>query len=277
MGYTKAPLPFQGQKRNWVKEFRDVLRNWGGEKITTVVDLFGGSGLLSRIAKDTLPDARVIYNDYDGFSDRIAAIPETNKILLEIAEIIADLPKRKLIPKPIKSKLLKRLEHYDCLGYVDWITISAAITFSGRFFRTFPELTKGSLYNNLKHPKVEYSPADDYLDGLEVANKDYRELLNEYKWDSHSLIIADPPYLTTDCGSYKSGCYWRLTDSLTLLSALNGKNFIYFTSDRSQIIELCQWLESTYGDNPLDGRCYSRRVTINHAAGYEDFMIVKQK
>ena len=250
---------------------------WGGKKITTVVDLFGGSGLLSRIAKDTLPDARVIYNDYDGYSDRIAAIPETNKILLEIAEIIAGLPKRKLIPEPIKSKIFKRLEYYDGLGYVDWITISNAITFSGKFSRTFSELTKKSLYKNLKHPKVEYSPADDYLDGLEVTNKDYRELLNEHKWDSHSLIIADPPYLTTDCSSYKSGRYWGLTDNLALLSALNGKNFIYFTSERSQLIELCKWLETTYGRNPIDGRCYSRRVPINYNAGYEDFMIVKQK
>ena len=249
----------------------------GGEKRTTVVDLFGGSGLLSRIAKDTLPDARVIYNDYDGYSDRIAAIPETNKILLEIAEIIADLPKGKLIPKPIKSKIFKRLEYYDGLGYVDWITVSNAITFSGRFSRTFPELTKNSLYNNLKRSKVEYSPADDYLDGLEVINKDYREILNEHKRDSHSLIIADPPYLSTDCSSYKSGRDWGLTDSLTILGALNGQNFIYFTSERSQLIELCQWLESTYGDNPLDGRCYSRRVTINHQAGYEDIMIVRKK
>lgn len=249
----------------------------GGEKITTVVDLFGGSGLLSRIAKDTLPDARVIFNDYDGYSDRIAAIPETNKILLEIAEIIADVPRQKLIPEPIKEELLMRLKHHDELGYVDWVTICAAITFSGKFFRTFPQITGSSLYNNLKRPNVEYSPADDYLDGLEVTNKDYRELLNEHKWGSHSLIIADPPYLTTDCGSYKSGRYWGLTDNLALLSALNGKNFIYFTSERSQLIELCKWLETTYGSNPIGGRCYSRRVAINHQTGYEDFMIVKQK
>ena len=249
----------------------------GGEKITTVVDLFGGSGLLSRIAKDTLPDARVIYNDYDGYSDRIAAIPETNKILLEIAEIIADLPKEKLIPEPIKSRLFERLEYYDGLGYVDWITISNAITFSGKFCRTFPELTKSRLYNRLKHPKVEYSPADDYLDGLEVIKKDYREILNEHKRDSQSLIIADPPYLATDCRSYRNGNYWGLTENLTILSSLNGKNFIYFTSEKTQLIELCQWLESTYGNNPLDGRCYSRRVPINHDAGYRDIMIVKHK
>lgn len=250
----------------------------GGEKITTVVDLFGGSGLLSRIAKDTLPDARVIYNDYDGFSDRIAAIPETNKILLEIAEILAGLPRRKLIPEPIKSKLLKRLEYYDGLGYVDWRTISSSILFSGKFFQTFLQLTKASLYNELNESKVEYSPADDYLDGLEVINKDYREILNEHKWDSHSLIIADPPYLTTDCNSYKAGNYWGIADILPLLSALNGKNFILFTSDKSQLVELCEWLKTTYGSSPLDGVYYSRRrAKLNYHAAFEDIMIVKQK
>lgn len=250
----------------------------GGEKITTVVDLFGGSGLLSRIAKDTLPDARVIYNDYDGFKDRIAAIPETNKILLEIAEIVAGLPRWELIPEPIKSKLLERLEYYDGRGYVDWRTISNAILFSGKFFRTFLPLTKSSLYNNLNESKVVYSTADDYLAGLEVINKDYREILNEYKWDPHSLIIADPPYLTTDCNSYKAGGYWGIADILPLLSALNGKNFILFTSEKSQLVELCEWLKTTYGSSPLDGVYYSRRrAKLNFHAAFEDIMIVKQK
>lgn len=54
----KSPLPFQGQKRFFIKEFKSVLEKTQGVKI--VVDLFGGSGLLSRIAKDTLTGAKVI-------------------------------------------------------------------------------------------------------------------------------------------------------------------------------------------------------------------------
>ena len=67
--YNSAPLPFMGQKRRFVKDFKKVLKSTSC--ITTIVDLFGGSGLLSHVAKSVLPQVRVIYNDYDGYSERI--------------------------------------------------------------------------------------------------------------------------------------------------------------------------------------------------------------
>lgn len=45
-----APLPFTGQKRFFVRDFAEVLGRLGDD-IDTVVDLFGGSGLLSHTAK----------------------------------------------------------------------------------------------------------------------------------------------------------------------------------------------------------------------------------
>ena len=81
--YTSAPLPFQGQKRMFVREFARVLEEAFRGR-TLFVDLFGGSGLLSRTIKDTLPDALVIYNDFDNYADRLAHIPQTNAILADI-------------------------------------------------------------------------------------------------------------------------------------------------------------------------------------------------
>ena len=34
----------------------------------TIVDVFGGSGLLSHTAKQLKPKATVIYNDFDGYT-----------------------------------------------------------------------------------------------------------------------------------------------------------------------------------------------------------------
>lgn len=45
--YNSAPLPFQGQKRMFAKEFIKVLQQFPDG--TVFVDLFGGSGLLSHI------------------------------------------------------------------------------------------------------------------------------------------------------------------------------------------------------------------------------------
>ena len=52
--YKCAPVPFMGQKRYFLRDFTEVLQQVEGE-IDTVVDLFGGSGLLSHTAKRGLP------------------------------------------------------------------------------------------------------------------------------------------------------------------------------------------------------------------------------
>ena len=55
--FVSAPLPFQGQKRRHVKEFSNIISTI---RPNLVVDLFGGSGLLSYCAKRANPCSRVI-------------------------------------------------------------------------------------------------------------------------------------------------------------------------------------------------------------------------
>ena len=53
--FKTAPLPFQGQKRNFVEPFVGTLKELSqSQDIKVVVDLFGGSGLLSHTAKREL-------------------------------------------------------------------------------------------------------------------------------------------------------------------------------------------------------------------------------
>ena len=87
--YSTPPLPFRGNKRNFIREFKEVLS--GIKDIEVVVDLFGGSGLLSRAAKDVLPHARVIYNDFDNYTQRLENIERTNEILDLIRPIVEGL------------------------------------------------------------------------------------------------------------------------------------------------------------------------------------------
>lgn len=80
--YLSAPLPFVGQKRMFAREFIKVLKQYPED--TVFVDLFGGSGLLSHIAKCQKPDATVIYNDFDGYRNRLQHIPQTNHLLADL-------------------------------------------------------------------------------------------------------------------------------------------------------------------------------------------------
>jgi hypothetical protein len=78
--YKIAPLPFQGQKRRFVNGFVLAMQQMkAGKEITVIVDLFGGSGLLSHTAKRIFPECRVIYNDFDNYSQRLQNNPgQTN-------------------------------------------------------------------------------------------------------------------------------------------------------------------------------------------------------
>ena len=36
---------------------------------------------------------------------------------------------------------------------------------------------------------------------------------------------------------------WTMKNYLDILTALSGLNYVYFTSNKSQIVELCQWID----------------------------------
>lgn len=80
------------------------------------VDLFGGSGLLSRMVKDARPDAKVIYNDFDGFCKRIENIPRTNALLADFRKILKDCADGKLIKDPFVTAVIDRIKQEEETG-----------------------------------------------------------------------------------------------------------------------------------------------------------------
>ena len=93
-----------GQKRRFVRDFKEVLKQFGD--VDVIVDLFGGSGLLAHVAKRECPEKRVVYNDFDGFCDRLANVSVTNEILRRLRPIMATVPPNKRVPKERRDKML---------------------------------------------------------------------------------------------------------------------------------------------------------------------------
>ena len=270
--YIMAPLPFQGQKRFFAKEYANTLRQMAKtNNITTIVDLFGGSGLLSRIAKDTLPDCEVVYNDYDDFHKRIVAIPQTNKILADIRFMLSGVPKLQRLDNYMAQRVFEYLGNLD--APIDYRTLSTSLLFSGQSASNLNEFRANTMYNKVKASNYN---ADNYLDGLSIIKCDYLELLNKYKDDPTVLFVIDPPYLSTDTKTYNSDKYWHLRDYLGVLKSLKGINFIYFTSSKSQLIELAEWLGDNYSANPFAGaEKITRHNTVNSKSSYEDIMLYR--
>lgn len=269
--YSSAPLPFQGQKRRFVKDFREVLKKF--DDITTVVDLFGGSGLLSHVTKRERPDVRVVYNDYDHFCDRLASVMTTNEILSRIRPVLRDVERDKKVPAEQRARILAIISEYSEKGYVDYITLGSSLLFSGKWAKSFQELSKETMYNVVR--KADFDVAG-YLDGLEVVHKDYRELFAQFKDDRDVLFLIDPPYLATDATSYEN--YWRLADYLDVLKLLVGTKYVYFTSNKSQIVELCEWInENSSIGNPFKGvEIRTQQNNLNYNSSFTDIMLVRE-
>ena len=269
--YLSAPLPFQGQKRMFAKEYIKVLEQFPDG--TTFVDLFGGSGLLSHIAKCQKPHSKVVYNDFDGYRLRLEHIPQTNELLAELRKIV-DVPRYKPITGDAREKVFECLHKYqERYGYLDFITISTSIMFSMKYCLSIEEMHKETLYNTIR--KTDYSLCSDYLDGLTIVSADYKQVFNQYKNTPGVVFLVDPPYLSTDVGTYNM-C-WRLADYLDVLTVLTGHSFVYFTSNKSSILELCDWIgRNKHIGNPFE-MCNKVEFNahMNYNSTYTDMMLYK--
>ena len=199
--YNAAPLPFQGQKRNFVRIYRDLLATLPDDAI--FVDLFGGSGLLSHATRVAKPNATVVYNDYDNYRQRIAAIPTTNALLARIRPLVANVARHARIPDETRLTILDILQQADKQGYVDYITLSSSLLFSSKYATSLDGFIREQLYHNVR--RSDYS-AEGYLDGIEIASVDYRELFEQYKDNPRAIFLLDPPYLSTDTTTYNMSC-----------------------------------------------------------------------
>ncbi len=272
--YLSAPLPFVGQKRMFAKEFIKVLEQFPDNAV--FVDLFGGSGLLSHIAKRQKPNAKVVYNDFDNYRYRLEAIPNTNALLADIRKFADGIARHKAIEGEARERIFERLEQEQrSNGYIDFITISSSLLFSMKYVSSIEEMRKETLYNNIR--KSDYQPCPDYLQGIEVVSCDYKELFEQYKDTPHVVFLVDPPYLSTEVGTYNM--YWRMSDYLDVLTVLKEHAFVYFTSNKSSIVELCEWL----GKNQTIGNPFARcrkvefNATMNYNATYTDMMFYTER
>lgn len=173
----------------------------------------------------------------------------------------------------LRNEILALIKAYSLNGFVDYLTLSTSLLFSGQWAQTYKELSAEVFYNRVK--QTDYK-ADGYLDGLQIERRDYKELFAEYKDNKRVLFLVDPPYLSTDCKSYKN--YWGLSEYLDVLKVLVGTKFIYFTSNKSQVIELCEWIKNNGKlGNPFDG--VEKRLQqnqLNYQSSFTDIMLVKE-
>lgn len=231
--FNKAPLPFQGQKRNWLKQIRSLSYVYNDK---TVVDLFGGSGLLSNAIKQCASPKSVLWNDFDNYQSRLDMIDETEVLRQTLVQYCNRSGKK--LDDAVKAQVITCIDaHISIYKRIDLITLSSWILFSGNYAHSYNDLISRTFYTRIPLHSLR---SEGYLDGVTRVQCDFRELLQENAKEENTIYICDPPYIMTDQTGYsaKNDPHFRLKDTLQLMEALRDKRALFFSSTKSETDDL---------------------------------------
>lgn len=253
LNYTNPPLTFNGNKRNQVENFIEVLNIFESShlinKDTIFLDVFGGSGFLSELCKRKYPQNEVIWNDYDDYNFRLENIETTEAIRAELHEKIgikyhiaktAKEKKHRLNINHEKPVIIEILSKYE-ESKIDFLQLSAYLCFQFCYIKNLESLEKINIYNNIA--KTQIKKRGDYLKGVKRVQMDFRDLMDTYKDIKNKILILDPPYLQTTNEPYVDKI--NLVDFLELLERLQ-KPYIYFTNKKSELKDVLIYLSKKY-------------------------------
>lgn len=268
--YNKAPLPFQGQKRNYLKIFNRELQKLCGDGTGwTIVDVFGGSGLLSHNSKYTCPNARVIYNDYDNYTERLSKINETEQLRQNLWELIGDKDKDTKLTQETKKHMVELLKNSE---YIDYITLSSYLLFAGNYVHSIDELETRQFYNRVSKSPIN---ADGYLNGVETVYKCFTELMKD-EFDGNVLYLLDPPYINTQQGCHRDKSnYFGLLSQLKLFELMKPP-FFYFTSNKSEVMDFVE-IENKHAHTFNNCETFTTKNVISGRSAYLDILITRAK
>lgn len=242
--FNKSPLPFMGQKRNYVKLLYNILQDFSIDCNTIFLDCFGGSGLLSQTIRYYYPYNKVVWNDYDNFHDRLQKIEITREIFNTLRPHISHYKSQNRLTDIEKSMLYKVIDSHDEKD-IDFITISTWFCFQTNYAINKEYFKKIANYNRM--PSVfAIDNYKLYLNNIERVSCDYKELLQKYSTQKKNVIlILDPPYLATEVGNYDL-CF-SLKDTLELVGIIKQyPQVLMFSSERSCVKELLHFLKYSY-------------------------------
>ncbi len=258
----------------FLKEFRKILdkipndgENW------TIIDVFGGSGLLANNAKAYKPKATVIYNDFDGYTKRLAHIDDINRLRAILFGLTKDVPRQKRISDELKGRILQAIGDFN--GFIDPRSVSTWLLFSGKQIAHIDELATHQMYNTVR--TSDYDNADGYLDGLIVTHESFDVLIPKFANTPNTLLLLDPPYICTEQKAYAMTGYFGMTKFLRLMKLVRPP-YLFFSSTRSELLDYMDYLkdcEPVMWQRIGDFEKVSLNSHVNYNAEYEDNMIFR--
>lgn len=224
--------PYVGNKR---KEIKDILPLINLDNITTILEPFAGSSVMSYYISTQYPKRfKYILNDND-------------KINYDLYNISRDIERTEEFNEKI-NKIIDVFNTYtdDVSRKAFYITIDIK-TLEGYIFKCkyynmrpglYPIIPR---YKNIKPFKLQDCPIYDFFNNEDIIyeNIDGVEFINKHIQEEHKLFLLDPPYLDS-CNEFYNNVdmniYEWIVDNKSLL--LDSKNKIMFILQNTRTIKL---------------------------------------
>jgi hypothetical protein len=243
--YLSPPLPFNGNKRFWSSYLYETFKNIKLDKSVIIIDIFGGSGLLSHVFASIYPDNTVIYNDYDYYTKLL-----NDKMIDKINEFIQygnklcekyNIKQEEKLPRILHDKIYNKIKTLFGDEFENNNKLRNII-FANIGYRSRIHNIELDFYNNFKSSTYKYV-RNYLLPNIKVIHKDYRDIIIDYSKYPVSKIfyIIDPPYLTPEKSYYEN--FWGLTDTCNIISICMKYKCILFEAIKSEILPLLEFIK----------------------------------
>lgn len=253
--FKKPPLPFIGNKNKYIKYINVILipylkHNGLIDDKTIIVDVFGGSGILSHIFAFNFPNNQIIYNDYDNYTQYLKHdnLIKLNKILHYLRNIFDNYPTEKITAEEnekehifdkIKSHINKFFPNWSNTYIRHWLNNQLLFNALDK-----PDDENNILYNRVKKNDYETDIYNNYiLPNIQITHNNYQTVFKTYGKNNNCIFILDPPYNETFDEAYKSA--FTLNDTLTVLNFAIHHKSIYFESSKFKIMKYIKEYKQT--------------------------------
>lgn len=229
----RPPARFIGGKYGAKGALLEALSACGGG-FDLAIDPFGGSGLVSRVIKDSGMAKRVIYGDFDDYSARVRYIhsPEAVARHRWVVDALSGVGRDQAIPDEVMRRIAAGFDGAPEPELDVWLPY---LSFAGKD-SSVRDLLAVRRYNRVP---VKWPRADGWLDDLEVVlHVDARQILESFKpFPGRTLVVLDPPYPGTHGASYRDST-WTIGDYVDMINSTlrsGADTILLFGDDRSGV------------------------------------------
>ena len=182
-------IAYQGSKRKELK----IIKEYQPKQFDEIIDVFGGGANVTLYYLKE--DYKVQYNDIlSSMCSLLTTLKDnekTDKLIKEYNEVVKN---------NTTEKFYKIFDKEFIISEEARLIYLSGSCFRSLLSRRMPNYRKGVL---AKCKKIEYyKKFAELLKPLKITNKDYKDILEQYKNDSNKFLYLDPPYVSKNTNDY---------------------------------------------------------------------------